>query len=323
MVEKLPSNAGSVLVDKLVHAYYQDHGYRGTSYEGMHAKYADIAAALQPFVDMPDSGSMATIVSGLDGTLPHLSYHGDTQLNDLITAPTTANIGLVNFGGSSQQILADWDGDAAKNFVSGFVAPFGARTQNQYIMAAVLKRAAQLHGEMWDHAHDSAVKLYKQACAAADSIGGISMPCKGDAWSITFTVIASVTALVLLPELAVPTGIGLASAGTKLTELAPKTLQGIGTAGAASQVIAGLGPDENKKARFSNKDADTLAGEIRKALQDLTNEVNRQQQRLAAVLRVCAATVHGNKAYFEAPYPNLAHAGASTIFNDDNLGLPD
>jgi hypothetical protein len=173
--------------------------------------------------------------------------------------------------------LARWTGPTAVQFRTTFLQPFPALVRNHFIIAAVLRAALAAQRELWLRARDDVDQIAEKTLNALDAIAD----CTRNEWTITFTVVASVAALALVPL----------SGGAALA---------VSAVGAGAQVAAAAGPGEPARTAFSGDDPVEVVERMRDAITLLHKHIREQEERTAAALRSTRQLVGGNRRLFEA-----------------------
>ncbi|MER7283833.1 hypothetical protein ABT369_56415 [Dactylosporangium sp. NPDC000244] len=222
-----------------------DDPYRRRSIE---REFADLPDAFRPIAGFPDPRVFEARIERVRDVLRGLST-GDGEL----AAP-----GIGDLSSS----LRNWQGEAAERFKAGFVEPWPAFVRNQCTVGVVLKAGLEAQRDIWARARQDADQIAEQGLAAVGACGD----CTRTEWTVTFTVVASVAAIV-----AVPVGVGLALAAGGIAGLA--------------QVAAATGPAEAPRTTFSADDPAEVADRVREAVTQLRRHVHEKQDEVHRALR--------------------------------------
>jgi hypothetical protein len=231
--------------------------------------FADVPDAFRPFARLPDPAMFDAMLADLVSVLNGL---GGPDPVSGVSIP--ANVELERMGGAAVA-LARWTGPAASRFRAGFLEPFPALVRNQFIVAAVLRAALAAQREIWVRARDDIDQIAEKTLDALDA----TADCTRNEWTITFTVVASVAALAVVPL----------SGGAALA---------VSAVGAAAQVAAAGGPEEPVRTAFSGDDPVDVVDRMRDAITLLHGHIRDQRAKVDAALRATHDLVIGHRRLF-------------------------
>ncbi|MGI5238009.1 hypothetical protein [Dactylosporangium sp. CA-139066] len=218
---------------------------------GVERAFADVPDEFRAVAHFPDPQSLGGPIDGMGSVLDGLSTGEDRP----------AEPGLARIG-AAVAMLGGWSGEAAERFRDGFLAPWPAFVRNQYTVAAVLHSALVAEREIWARARQDADRIAEQGLAAVAAC----TDCTRTEWTVTFTVMASVAAVVAVPLGGVP-GVVL------------------GGVAAVGQVMAVAGPDDPPRTSFSADDPGEVVERVREAIRQLLGHVHERRAAVAEALR--------------------------------------
>jgi hypothetical protein len=140
--------------------------------------------------------------------------------------------------------------------------PWPGLIRNQYTVAKVLHSALLAQREIWARARQDADQIAEQGLAAVAACGD----CTRTEWTVTFTVVSSLAAVV-----AIPLGGGPAVA--------------VGGVAAVAQVLAAAGPDEAPRTSFSADDPGEVVEQVREAIRRLLGHVYERREAVERALQ--------------------------------------
>ncbi|MFD0575256.1 hypothetical protein [Dactylosporangium darangshiense] len=153
---------------------------------GVEREFADVPDAFRVLTGFPDPERIG--VDEMDDVLCGLSM-GDSADLAVPANPELARIAAVNAA------LDKWVGPAGERVRRGFVEPWPAFVRNQFAVGVVLRSALLAHREIWARARQDADQIAEQGLAAV----GACPDCTRTEWTVTFTVVSSVAAVVAVP----------------------------------------------------------------------------------------------------------------------------
>jgi hypothetical protein len=217
--------------------------------DGVVRQFADVPDAFRAVAAFADPGKFDRAIDELQTVLEGLSMGDGGQVAD----PGLARIGSV------AAMLGGWTGDAAERFRDGFLAPWPAFVRNQHAIAGVLRGALVAQREMWERARRDAEQIAEQGIHAVAA----SSDCTRTEWTVTFTVVSSVAAVLAVP-------------------LGPVAAGGVAAVG---QVVAAVGPDEAPRTSFSGDDPGEVVERVREAIRTLLGQVHERLDATTRALR--------------------------------------
>lgn len=252
--------------------------------QGVDGYFAQIAGLFRPFSQMPDPVRYQPMIDDFRRVLSVLSHgvdnHDPINRRDIYPAnPTLAEMT------TASDYLEDWTGAAAMLFKQNFLDPFPAIARNQFILTSVLKSALDAHQAMWAGARTDIDNVAHETIDALDNAGG----CKKNAWTFSFTVLASVAAV----------GAAVTSVATAGATL-PVTITAVG---AAAQVAAAAPPSQQGA---SGETALQITNAMKTAMDRITREISEVEATISEALRSTSQLVEGNRGLFVAARPLLA-----------------
>jgi hypothetical protein len=234
--------------------------------------FADVPDTFRALAALPGPETFDPMLGSLASVLSGLSSGGQ----DPVTGTAVpANPELERIAGTAIA-LAHWTGPAAVQFRKSFLEPLPALVRNQFIVAAVLRAALAAQRDLWLRARDDVDQIAEKTLDALDAIAD----CTRNEWTITFTVVASVAALAVVPL----------SGGAALA---------VSAVGAATQVAAASGPGEPERTAFSGDDPVDVVDRMRDAITLLHRHIRDQEEKIAVSLRSTSRLVAGNQRLFE------------------------
>jgi hypothetical protein len=288
---------------KVVVTYGETHPeYARTGIEGY---FDHVPELFKPFSEMPEPAGYDTLIRSLEAAMGKLSNGdmSDDPVNKAHGGPIFANPVLSKLGGM-ESYIEDWTGDAAMAFKENIIDPFDPICRNQFLIAAVLRSAAQAHQAVWKNARDDIMKIAKDTQNALEE----AQDCGKNEWTVTFTVVASVAAVGAGALLALPTGgASIAGAGMAITAI-----------GAASQVAATLPPNEQDS--YSGESAFRVVQQMAEAIQKLREKIADQERLIATTLSAINDKLYGEPRLFVAHRPALADATPANIAGPGYMG---
>ncbi|SDC42434.1 hypothetical protein [Actinokineospora iranica] len=269
---------------------------------GVEGYYRDIPDLFRPFAEMPNPAAYDPLIHDLQVVLQKLSTgHVKEPANGEIYL---ANVALANMTTASDY-LEDWTGKAAVAFKQNFLDTFPPIVENQFILVSVLKAALEAHKSMWAKARDDVDKIAHTTMDALDN----AACCDKNAWTVGFTVVASVSAVAAT----------LVSGGTA----APLAFTAVG---ATAQVIAATPPPETDK-QYAGETAVQITNAMKEALRALADSVqevetigHKDTPGIAPALRAAGDLVGQYRASFVANRPELADGRGKPLTGPDQMG---
>lgn len=222
--------------------------------EAARREFADVPDAFRALTGFPDPAAFDARIEGMAGVLRGLSIDDSPQL---------------------AVALRVWTGPAAERFQDGFLRPWPAHVRNQYAVGVVLRSALVAQQEIWVRARADAEQIAQQALRAVAACAD----CTRTEWTITFTVVASVAAVVAVP---------LAGAAA---------LVAAGVAGVA-QVVAATGPQEPPRTVFSADDPAEVVDRAREAIRLLLGHVRERRDAVRDALEQTGRLVQDQPGLF-------------------------
>ncbi|WP_344617331.1 hypothetical protein [Dactylosporangium salmoneum] len=222
-------------------------------------EFADVPDAFRAIGGFPDPGRFASLAAEVDCVLRGLST------GDGVDRP--ANVELARIGGTAASLHL-WTGSAAERFRQNFLEPWPAFVRNQYAVGVVLHRAVVAQAEIWARARDDAEQIAERALQALAAC----KECTRTEWTVTFTVMASVAAVVAVP---LTGGASLAASGVA----------------AVAQVLAATPPGEAPQTSFSADDPFEVVERVREAIRMLLGHVRERLDAVAGALGDTSRTV--------------------------------
>ncbi|WP_436523799.1 hypothetical protein [Actinoplanes sp. HUAS TT8] len=270
------------------------------------ASFADIPALFEPFMLMPDPASFDGLLDELRSAMGPLS--SGYMAGDPITGyPYSANP-LLSRVGASESYLEEWTGAAADVFRTDFVNTFPALLVNQFIGGAILRAALDAQRALWVSAREHIDKIAHDTLVALDNMGR----CGQNKWTMTWTIVASVAAVVAVP---ISAGTSLLGAGATLAAVTTVT-----AVGAAGQVAAAHQVAPAKETEYHGETAEVVVEQMRRGVNEVISEIQLAEQAIAAALRNMHALMIRERELFVAPRPTLLDAGPGSVFDDKYLG---
>lgn len=269
---------------------------------GVEGYYHDIPDLFRPFSEMPNPAAYQPLIDDLKIVLRKLSSgeNKDPITNDIYFA----NVVLANMTTASDY-LEDWTGKAATAFKQNFLDTFPPIARNQFIIASVLKGALEAHKSMWEKARDDVDKIAHETMNALDN----AACCDKNAWTVGFTVVASVAAV----------GASLLTAGTA----APVAITAVG---AAAQVVAATPPSSTEK-QYAGETAVQITNAMKQALnvladfiQDVEDTGHGGVPGIAPAIQKVGDFVGANRSLLVANRPELADGRGRNMTGPDQLG---
>lgn len=257
-------------------------------YEGKLGQY------FEPFTHIPDPKSHDGPIKNLSDAMEELS-HG--QMSDPINDRVfTANQKLSHITSAGDK-LEDWTGEAADGFKTKFLDPFNDVSTNQFLALAVMKGALEAHQEMCIKARRDIVKVVDDTRDGLDNVNS----CGKNEWSFAFAVATAVAAIGAIPLT------GGASAG----------IAAVGAAGAVGSAgVAG----EEVTSKASGGSAEQVVESMKKAINKLTEETRKAEQKVAKALIGMGNEVHKDQRAFVSAKPKLAGMDGKELTGDSGLG---
>jgi hypothetical protein len=300
--DELMSDAAAIQQKAIYRAITNRETYPEYARDGVEGYYRDIPDIFRPFSEMPDPTAYAPLIEDLKVVLRKLSS-GDNK--DPINGDVyLANIVLGNITTASDY-LEDWTGKAAVTFKQNFLDTFPPVVRNQFILASVLKAGLEAHMSMWAKARDDVDKIAHTTMDALDN----AACCDKNAWTVSFTVVASVAAV----------SAALASGGTA----APVALTAVG---AAAQVVAATPPSNTEK-QYAGETAVQITNAMKQALSTLADYIHEVETTgrdgvpgIGPALHAVGELVGGNRKSFVANRPALADGRGKPLTGPDQMG---
>jgi hypothetical protein len=300
--EQLMEHASDIQFKAIKHAMANNETEPEYARNGVDGYYAKIPELFKPFFQMPNPKKYEPAIEDLRAVLRGLSNGSNNQdpidKNDFYPAnPTLAKMTTAG------DYLEDWTGKSAMQFKQKFLDPFPAYSRNQFILTAALKSALEAHQALWTSTRNDIDKI---AHATMDAFANQGC-CDKNTWNVSFTVLSSIGAI----GAAVLT---VATAGTTL----PLTLTAIG---AAAQVGATVPPDGlPAEVKGGGETALQITNTMKSAMDKLTQEFQKAEQKVAEALTVLGKQVSQESALFAAARPALADG---RISGPDGMGNSD
>ena len=269
---------------------------------GVDGYYRDIPELFRPFADMPKPAAYQPLIDDLKVVLRKLSSgeNKDPVTNDVYLA----NVVLANMTTASDY-LEDWTGKAAMAFKQNFLDTFPPVARNQFILASILKAALEAHQSMWAKAREDVDKIAHTTMDALDNAACSNK----NAWTIGFTVVASVAAV----------GASLLTAGTA----APIAITAVG---AAAQVAAAAPPSNTEK-QYAGETAVQITNAMKQALNALADLIRDVETKgnggipgIAPALNAAGDLVGANRTLLVANRPTLADGRGHSMTGADQMG---
>lgn len=260
---------------------------------GVEAYYADIPARYQPWSQLPDPTLFDPVVADL------LQAMGLLRVDASFTNPVDPGDDL---GLARQEFQAlmdgdpmpDWTGDAAIEFKDNVLTHLKADTENQAVLIAVLKSAAEAQRKIWQQARADITTIGTQTLNALSNTG-----CSQNGWVMTFTVLAAVAAIAAVPL----------SGGTS----AVFAITAIGAVGSIAAAAVPMVPSGSDTQTYSGTTAATIVSAMEQAMTDHNNRINQALGSVSSALNSALSTLLDNRYQaFESARPKLA---------DSNTGL--
>lgn len=264
-------------------------------YEKIEQKYANIEDLFEPFSKMPDPTRYEPMINvDLTTAMEQLSQDGGASTDPIDKTPIRTNISLSKMK-TADDYLGGWNGEAALKFKENFLDPFPALTGNQFLLISTMRGALQAHQAMWDRARISIARIAKNTQDALDNVDG----CGKNDWSFAFGVLAAVASV----------------GGAFLTAGASIPFSAIGAAAAVgSASIAGI------TATGGGGSVDAVINSMKHAMDQLRQEVEQTEQKIAAAVHGITNTVNGQQDYFVAKRPTIAGMQGSDITSSSGMG---
>lgn len=165
----------------------------GMSYDpaDFEKKYDDLPALLGRFDEIPQYDDFADMIGGSESLVEKLSRGMPPEGEYGEGLPAYANPALDLFD-NVKDYVGDWQGQAAENFTEQFLNHAGTYSQNQFLVATVLRGALYCEREMWHNVALSVRSTCEETMKALEDYdgGGLSV-----AWTLGVlgTVIGATT----------------------------------------------------------------------------------------------------------------------------------
>lgn len=252
--------------------------------------FSDIPELYRPFADMPHPASFDSAIRQLKTTLQRLSTGGGGSQDPINHDIYLANPDLDRMK-AVERSLNNWTGDAARAFQEGYADTFSTIANNNFILVAVLKSALEAQQNVWAKAWDDVRTVATKANEALDNMDD----CGKNEWTVGFTVLAAVAAVG---------GAALAP----FTAGGSVAITAVGSAAVVSSVLPPM-PDNT----YGGESPQTVILSMRRALADLTQYIQGQENAISRALAAARGEVVGNPTLLVPTPPALADATPETI----------
>jgi hypothetical protein len=292
-----------------------DRSYAQKQDAGKIAEYfAFIPALFAPFGEMPRPEAFESAKSSLRAAASPL------QLEETSTGSAPGQIQPADqkFAAlpSVTRNLASWKGTAAQEFTANYLdrLPYQVGAQHMVLNASWALFAQEQ--QVWQ---DTQKAVVDNLNGAIDTLNDLMSHCSGgSSWAITFTVVASLAAIID-PILALPAVAAFETAeGTALALAAIDS--GASVTGAIP--VGGGGDSTSKQEQhFSGKDAFAVIDSVQVALQKICQNTVDNEAKVAQAFQAIDDAVNEKRGMFVGKRPLLAGATSKNVAGDDYMGL--
>jgi hypothetical protein len=264
--------------------------------------YDGVASMFDPFLNMPNPEALRV-----------MHGHFAEALRVLSTGiETTDPVHGVSYPGNPEMAVADlvintlddWDGPAARQFISKFLNPWPIVIANHFCLVATLAGAIAAEQNLWTQCEINVDKIAHAAIAALEAMekGGSADP---DALVILLSVASSVFAV----------GATMATG-----PVAAITLTAVGSVAQVGGTVIDKKMDPAPELQFDAKRPNELIEQVQNALYRVMNLVLSKEEEIAQAMSDSALTVDAGRSDFVFPRPWLVDQTASTVLTSQGLG---
>lgn len=156
-------------------------------------KHFGIQDSFRPWAMLPDPDTFKPVTDSLLHAMGMLRV--DAQFGNPIDPSDQFSMASHEFQALvNTDPINSWTGATADNFRTKFLDHFKANTENQAIMIAVLKAAAEAQQAVWANARKDITTIGQKTLAALHNSG-----CDQSAWVMAFSVLAGIASVAAVP----------------------------------------------------------------------------------------------------------------------------
>ncbi len=253
-------------------------------------KHFGIREAFQPWSLLPDPAEFQPITDALSQAMGRLRV--DAQFSN----PVDPSDQFAMAGQEFQALvntdpINGWSGATADNFRTQFLDHFKANTENQAIMIAVLKAAAEAQRAVWANARNDITAIGQKTLAALHNNG-----CDQSSWVMAFSVLAGIAAIAAIPL-------------TGGASLAGYTITAIGAVGSVATNAIPLASGDDSMSYSGSSVASAITA-MKSAMAGL-------QQRIGTAQVAIEVSLTGNLVFLESEMRSLFQMAKPTLGSGD------
>jgi hypothetical protein len=269
-------------------------------------KYLGIPEAFQPWSSLPDPAAFQPVTDKLSQAMGMLRV--DAEFSNPIDPSDQFGMARQEFQALvNTDPITNWSGATADNFRTKFLDHFKANTENQAIMIAVLKAAAEAQRAVWANARNDITSIGQKTLAALHNNG-----CDQSSWVMAFSVLAGIASIAAVP---LSGGASLALGITGIEGLgAATTVTAIGAVGSVATNAIPLATG-NDSMSYSGSSVGGAIAAMKSAIAGL-------QQRVETAQAAIEVSLVGNQVFVESQTHALFQMAKPTLSTDDTDFTP-
>ncbi|TCO55976.1 hypothetical protein [Actinocrispum wychmicini] len=254
-------------------------------------KHFGIQDAFQPWSLLPDPAAFQPVTDSLSRAMGMLRV--DAQFSNPVDPSDQFGLARQEFQALvNTDPINSWSGATADNFRTQFLDHFKANTENETVIIAVLKAAAEAQRAVWANARNDVTSIGQKTLAALHNGG-----CDQSAWVMAFSVLAGIASIAAVPLT------GGASLGLALTVTA------IGAVGSMATNAIPLASG-NDSMSYKGSSMEGAIAAMKSAMAGL-------QQRVEAAQVAIELSLTGNLVFVESEMRSLFQMTKPTLGRDD------
>jgi hypothetical protein len=258
-------------------------------------KHFGIQDAFRPWSLLPDPAEFQPVTDSLSRSMGMLRV--DAEFGNPVDPSDQLGMARPEFQALvNTDPVNNWSGAAADNFRTKFLDHLKSNTENETIMIAVLKAAAEAQRAVWANARNDITTIAQKILAALNNNG-----CDKNYWVMAFSVLAGVAAIAAVP----------------LSDGASLALYSVTAIGATSSVATNAIPliGGNDSASYSANSLEGVIVAMRSAMAGL-------QQRVETAQLAIETSLIGNLTFVESQMRSLFLMAKPALGGNDSSFTP-
>jgi hypothetical protein len=269
-------------------------------------KYLGIQEAFQPWSLLPDPAAFQNVTDSLLRAMGLLRV--DAEFSNPIDPSDQFGMARQEFQALvNDDPITNWSGATADNFRTRFLDHFKANTENQAIMIAVLKAAAEAQRAVWTNARNDITSIAQKTLASLHNSG-----CDQSAWVMTFSVLAGIASIAAVPL----------SGGSSLA-LGAAAIEGLSAATTVTAVGAVGSIMTNAIPAAAGDDSMSWSGHgVGGGIAAMKSAIAALQQRVDTAQLAIETSLIGNVLFIDTEKQTLFAMAKPTLSTDDTDFTP-